>query len=318
MRRSDGVANSPTKTKPRIVSLLPGATDIILALGLEQQLVGVSAHCTLPDTIPTPPRVNMGLIPAALSDPAAIDAEVRRRTQHGEPLFHADAEQLKQLEPDLILSQSLCDVCATTPAGLTAEIIQDAQVLSLDGRDLDGLLTDIESVIAATGATARGEPLLQSLTQRRQRATATGATQRPRVATIEWPEPIFIGGHWIPDMVITAGGETLGAPGAHSVVRDWDEIKAFSPEVLLIMPCGEHLPGAEKGLNCLRRLPGFQYLPAVIHHQVYLLDGDRHFSRPGPQAFTGLEIIAHILGTVHEDPAPGYWRAARAEELNGE
>ncbi len=318
MRHSDAVANTANNRQPRIVSLLPGATDLIVALGLERQLVGISAHCNLPEHMAPLPRVNMGLIPASTVEPAAIDAEVRRRISHGEPLFHADADQLKALKPDLILSQSLCDVCATTPSALTAEAIANARVLSLDGRDLDGLINDIHAVITITGMHERGAALIEDLNARRARSTAPASAPRRRVVAIEWPEPIFIGGHWIPDMLITAGGETLGAPGDHSVVVDWQRIQAFDPQVLLIMPCGEHLDGAERGLECLRRQPDFLNLAAVAEGEVYLLDGDRYFSRPGPNAFTGLEIIGHILGTVQQDPAPGYWRAAERRELIGE
>ena len=298
----------------RIVSLLPGATDIVSALGLEDRLVGISAECDQPSSVMDRPRVSLAALDPEETDPAAIDREVRARLASGAPLFQADTAALRALQPDLILSQSLCDVCAATPGSLTAEAIGDAEVLALDGRDLDGLLEDIRRVADAAGVPARGEVLIGTLARRCEAVRRQPAPSK-RVLTVEWPDPLFIGGHWIPDMVLSAGGESLGAPGDHSVVVDWAAVRAFDPEIIVMLPCGQSVDGAARGLASLQWRPGWGDLPAVRHHDVYLVDGNRFFSRPGPAAFTGLELMAHILGTGQPDPAPGYWRRASREEI---
>ncbi|MEX0382123.1 ABC transporter substrate-binding protein [Spiribacter sp. 1M153] len=299
----------------RIVSLLPGATEIVAALGLGDQLVGISAECDQPPALMDRPRVSLAALETTESDPAAIDREVRDRLARGAPLFQADPETLRALRPDLILSQSLCDVCAATPASLTAEAIGAATVLALDGRDLSGLLQDIRRVAEAAGVPARGEALIAAL-DRRRHAIAPATGDRPRVLAVEWPEPLFIGGHWVPDMIVSAGGRPLNAQGDHSVVIDWDAVRAFAPSHILVLPCGQSLAGAEEGLRRLRGRPGWSELPAVLDARVHLLDGNRFFSRPGPAAVTGLEIVAHLLGTGSSaDPAPGAWRTATPTEI---
>ncbi|MEX0385675.1 ABC transporter substrate-binding protein [Spiribacter onubensis] len=300
----------------RIVSLLPGATEIVSALGLEDRLIGISAECDQPLSVMGRRRVSLAALDPRETDPAAIDREVRDRLASGRPLFQADQAALRELDPDLILSQSLCDVCAATPGGLTAEAIGDAEVLALDGRDLDGLLEDIRRVAMAAGVPDKGDALIDSLDRRRQAVRRHKAPSR-RVLTVEWPDPLFIGGHWIPDMVVTAGGESLGGPGDHSVVVEWDTVRRFDPEVIIMLPCGQSVAGAARGLASMRSRPGWENLAAVRTHAVYLVDGNRFFSRPGPAAFTGLELMAHILGTGQPNPAPGYWRQARGEELDG-
>ena len=298
----------------RIVSLLPGATEIVSALGLADRLVGISAECDQPPSILNRRRVSIAALDPQETDPAAIDREVRDRLASGAPLFQADPAALRELEPGLILSQSLCDVCAATPGSLTAEAIGAAEVLALDGRDLDGLLEDIRRVAEAAGVPDTGHALIDTL-DRRRRAVRRHQTPSRRVLTVEWPDPLFIGGHWIPDMVVTAGGESLGAPGEHSVVVDWGTVRRFDPETIVMLPCGQSVAGAAQGLDSMRSRPGWDELAAVRNGAVYLVDGNRFFSRPGPAAFTGLELMAHILGTGQPDPAPGYWRQARREEL---
>jgi iron complex transport system substrate-binding protein len=301
----------------RIVSLLPGGTDIVCALGLEDRLIGISAECDQPATVMDRPRVSLSLLETGKADAADIDRRVRERLAAGDPLFQADHAALAALRPDLILSQSLCDVCAATPDALTAAAVGDARVLALDGRDLDGLLADIRQVAAAAGATANGQALVDRLMQRRL-AIGAPSMHRPRVLTVEWPDPLFVGGHWVPDMVVAAGGDPMGQPGAHSTTVSWESVQRFDPEVILVMPCGEDLTGAAAALSSLRRRPGWAALSAVRSGGVYLLDGNRHFSRPGPGAFTGLEIMACILGTGQHDPAAGYWRAASATECRAD
>lgn len=298
----------------RIVSLLPGATEIVCELGLAGQLVGISGECDQPPAVMDRPRVSVGAIEPDGDDPAAIDQAVRDTLAAGQPLFSADARALAALQPDLILSQSLCDVCAATPGSLTAEAIGDARVLSLDGRDLDGLQADIEAVAQAAGVPEQGHHVVADLQQRRSRARRTPA-RRPRVLAVEWPDPLFLGGHWVPDMILEAGGDPLGAPGDHSVTVDWEVAREFAPDVILHLPCGMDVAGAARTMPALTRQPVWQDLPAVKTGEVYLLDSNRFFSRPGPAVITGIEILAHILEGGGTDPAPGYWRRAGADEM---
>jgi len=293
----------------RIVSLLPGATEIVCDLGLADQLVGISGECDQPLDVMDRPRVSLGAIEPGDSDPGRIDAAVRETLAAGQPLFRADTEALAKLQPDLILSQSLCDVCAATPGSLTAEAIGDATVLSLDGRDLDGLQADIQAVAHAAGVPERGEQRVAALQRRREQARRR-PKRRPRVLAVEWPEPLYLGGHWVPDMILEAGGDPLGAPGDHSVTVDWQAILDFAPEVILHLPCGMDVEQAANNFTALTARPGWQTLPAVQAGAVYLLDSNRFFSRPGPAVFTGIEILAHILEGGGNDPAPGYWRRA--------
>jgi iron complex transport system substrate-binding protein len=272
--------------------------------------VGISAECDAPAAVMDRPRVSLAAMETGGTDPAGVDAAVRDRLARGEPLFRADHAALRRLRPTLILSQSLCDVCAATPGSLSADTIGDATVLALDGRDLDGLLEDIHRVAAAAGRPGHGRRLAASLSARRE-----AITRRPdppsRVLAVEWPDPLFVGGHWVPHMITAAGGEPFNAPGDHSVVVDWDAVRAFAPTHIVIMPCGESLTGATDALASLQRRPGWDALPAVRDDAVYLVDGNRFFSRPGPAAFTGLEIMAAILGTgTVADPAPGFWQRA--------
>lgn len=295
----------------RIVSLLPGATETVAALGLEDAVVGISAECDAPASVLDRPRVSQALIDPAQT-PAAIDREVREHRAQGAPLYHVDAATLAALRPDLVLAQSLCDVCAPTPGGLTAEAVADARVLSLDARDLEGVLAEIGRIAEAAGVGPAGARLLAELRHRLAAARRQPA-RRPRVLTVEWPEPLFIGGHWVPEMVQLAGGDPLGAPGEHSRTVSWDEVRAFAPEVIIVMPCGLGLEAAAQTLPALTAQPGWDTLPAVRAGAVHIVDGNRHFSRPGPGLVTGVEVLAGLLaGTA---PPPALARRATSREL---
>lgn len=296
----------------RIVSLLPGATETVAALGLESALVGISADCDAPSSILDRPRISQGVIAPGQS-PQEIDREVREHAATGAPLYRVDAAALAALAPDLVLSQSLCDVCAPTPGGLTAEAVREAEVLSLDATDLDGVLADIARIASAAGAEAAGGALLAGL-RRRLRAARHSPRHRPRVLTVEWPQPLFIGGHWVPEMVQLAGGEPLGTPGAHSVTVPWQEVVDFAPEVIVVMPCGLGLDAAAATLPALTQRAGWTSLPAVRAGAVYVVDGNRHFSRPGPGLVTGVEVLAALL--AGDGPDPGLARRATAPDAD--
>ncbi|UEX79357.1 ABC transporter substrate-binding protein [Spiribacter halobius] len=297
----------------RIVSLLPGATETVAALGLEDALVGISADCDAPASVLDRPRVSQALIDPAQT-PAAIDREVRERSARGAPLYQVDAAALAALRPDLVLAQSLCDVCAPTPGGLTAEAVAGASVLSLDARDLQGVFAEIAHIAEAAGAGSVGPRLLAQL-RARLAAARRLPTRRPRVLTVEWPEPLFIGGHWVPEMVRLAGGQPLGVPGAHSRTVSWDEVRDFAPEVIILMPCGLGLEAAARTLPALTARPSWDTLPAVRTGAVHAVDGNRHFSRPGPGLVTGVEVLSALL--AGSPPPPSLARRATPHELGG-
>ena len=282
----------------RLVSLLPSATEIVYALGLDDRLVGVTFECDEPASARADKTVVVGGRDTSGMTPAAIDDYVRGRMAAGEDLYTLHEQALAALDPDLILTQDLCRVCAL-PSGQIETALDylgcRADVLSLDPRSLDEVLDSILEVGARTGVTGRAERLTAELRSRRDRIAAQVAGRpRPRVAVVEWVDPPFTAGHWIPDLVTAAGGEPVAArPGIPSVPVTWDEIVAEAPDIILVAPCGYHLPGAvEQARLAARALPG---LP------VWAIDADGVVVRPGPRLIRGVEAIAAVL---HPDVVP--------------
>ena len=287
----------------RLVSLLPSATEIVYALGLGEQLVGVTFECDEPASARADKTVVVGGRDTSGMTPAEIDEYVRSQLASGADLYTLHERALADLEPDLILTQDLCRVCAL-PSGQIENALGylgcRADVLSLDPRSLDEVLDSILEVGARTGVPERAERLTAGLRARRDRITASVAGRpRPRVAVVEWVDPPFTAGHWIPDLVTAAGGEPTGArPGLPSVPARWDEVAAGAPDLVLVAPCGYHLPGAvEQARLAVRALPG---LP------VWAIDADSIVVRPGPRLVCGVEAIAAVLhpGAVPDAP-PG-------------
>jgi len=287
----------------RLVSLLPSATEIVYALGLGEQLVGVTFECDEPPGARTDKTVVVGGRDTSGMTPGQIDEYVRIQMASGADLYTLHERALADLEPDLILTQDLCRVCAL-PSGQIENALDylgcRAEVLSLDPRSLDEVLDSILEVGARTGVPERAERLTAGLRARRDRITASVAGRpRPRVAVVEWVDPPFAAGHWIPDLVTAAGGEPVAArPGVPSVPATWDEVGAEAPDIVLVAPCGYHLPGAvEQARLAARALPG---LP------VWAIDADSIVVRPGPRLISGVEAIAAVLhpGVVPDAP-PG-------------
>jgi iron complex transport system substrate-binding protein len=282
----------------RLVSLLPSATEIVYALGLGDDLVGVTFECDEPAAARQEKTVVVGGRDTRGMTAGEIDAYVRAQTAAGADLYTLHARALAELEPELILTQDLCRVCA-----LPSDRVQDAldylgcraDVLSLDPHSLADVLTCIQEVGTRAGVPERAAEMTARLRARLERVAASVAGRpRPRVAVIEWTDPPFTAGHWIPDLVSAAGGEPVAAqPGQRSVATTWAAIAAAAPDLIIVAPCGYHLPGAiEQAKTVARALPG---LP------VWAIDADGLVVRPGPRLIDGVEAIASV---VHPSAAP--------------
>lgn len=289
----------------KIVSLLPSATEIVFALGLGEHLRGVSFECDYPERARSVPIVSGTALPTDGSLSAMeIDAEVSARVAAGESIYTLDDAQIRAIDPDLILAQDLCQVCAV-PSGAVEEALDSigchAQVVSLDPGRLDEVIDCIGVVGAVTGTSAGAEALMESL---RARVDAVcqrvEGRDRPRVLVLEWQDPPFNAGHWVPDQVETAGGApVLAAAGERSRRLSWDEIGAAEIDITIFMPCGFDLEGA------------VAQAPALLHHaaaaklgRVIAVDANAYFSRPGPRVVEGVELLEGLFhGTGGSDIA---------------
>ena len=283
----------------RIASLLPGATEIVLALGLGDALVAVSHSCDFPGRVARLPRVTRTSLP--LDAPSReIDVLVRAALDRGESLYQVDGPALDALRPDLVLTQELCKVCAVGPAELSQVLPSlrcSPTVLSLGPTTLEGVFLAIEEVGAATGRERRAERLVAAL---RRRVSAVQARRRwdapPRVAFLEWLDPLICGGHWNPELVDLAGGiDGLGRAGTPSRTIPWEELRAWRPEVLVAACCGYSVERSRADLDGLRALPGAGELPCFREGRAFVVDGKALFSRPGPSLVPSLELLAALL-----------------------
>lgn len=275
----------------RLVSLLPSATEIVYALGLGDDLVGVTFECDEPSTARSDKEVVVGGRDTSGMTPAEIDRYVRDQLGRGGDLYTLHAGALARLRPDLILTQDLCRVCAL-PSGQVTEALDHlgcrADVLSLDPYTLDEVLGTILAVGERTGVPDRAERVVGGLRGRLARVAARVAGRpRPRVAVVEWTDPPFAAGHWIPDLVTAAGGEPVAAlPGQRSAQVTWPQIDAAGPDLVIVAPCGYHLAGAvAQAAVVTAALPGVP---------VWAIDADSLVVRPGPRLVDGVEAIAAI------------------------
>jgi iron complex transport system substrate-binding protein len=291
----------------RIVSLLPSATEIVYALGLGDDLVGVTFECDEPASARSDKTVVVGGRDTSAMWPGEIDAYVRAQLASGGDLYTLHADALAGLSPELILTQDLCRVCA-----LPSEHVDDAiaflgcqaEVVSLDPHSLDDVLATIQTVGDRTGASERAARLVNSLRHRLATVASQVADQRrPTVAVIEWVDPPFTAGHWVPDLVIAAGGSPVAShPGGHSVPTTWAQVAAAAPEFVLLAPCGFHLDAAAAQARTVAdRFPGVP---------VWAIDADALVVRPGPRLVDGVEAIAAILHP-EQLPAPPTGRVVR-------
>jgi iron complex transport system substrate-binding protein len=293
----------------RIVSLLPSATEIICSLGLENQLVGVTHECDYPSGVLKLPKVTNTLIPMTASS-FEIDRLVRERLKKRTALYTLDGRALEELRPDLIVTQTLCDVCAVAEDEVQAAacgLPGNPRVINLEPETLRGVFDAIRQVAEATGVKVRAERLIEGL-QSRVNAVVDHAGQlqrKPRVALLEWLDPPFSCGHWNPELVRLAGGvEGLGVEGERSKTLAWSEVIEWQPEVVLISCCGFTLERTLDDIPRLQSVEGWKGLPAVRSGRVYITDGSQYFSRPGPRLVDSLEIIAHCIDP-EVNPLPG-------------
>ncbi len=293
----------------RIVSLLPAATEIVCALGLQDHLVGVTHECDYPLFVRDLPKVTRTLIPADASG-GEIDRLVRDRLQDQRALYTLDLSVLQELQPDLIVTQALCDVCAVAEDEVKAAACALAgppRVINLAPQSLSDLFYAVRQVAEAAGAEGRADAVVGAMSARINQVVARSAAirERPRVALLEWLDPPFSCGHWSPELVRLAGGvEGLGREGEPSRTLRWDEVIAWQPEVVLIACCGLSVERTLGDLPLLQGVAGWEDVPAVRGGRVYVTDGSQYFSRPGPRLVDSLEILAHTLHPeVHPLPS---------------
>lgn len=297
----------------RICSFLPSATEILYALGLGDQLVGVTYACDFPPQARTKPVVVRTRLPEDLSG-AALDHTVCEFVAAGESLYRVDLDTLAQLKPDLILTQDLCHVCAASPGDLPEalkRLTHHPQVLSLNPRTLADVFGDIERVGGAAGCAGAAARLrdelgtaLEKIEQQVAAALAAGA-RRPRVLSLEWLDPPYVGGHWMPEMIVRAGGvDALGHVGEPSRRVSWEEVFAAQPEIALVMPCGYGCAQAAEEFRRADLRPEWAQLPAVKSGRVLALDANSYFSRPGPRLVTGLAVLARLFHPQRIDFEP--------------
>lgn len=291
----------------KICSLLPSATEILFALGLGDQVAGVSHECDFPAEA----RLRPVLIKSRIThteSAAAIDEQVREFLARGESLYSVDFELLSAIEPDLIVTQDLCHVCAATPDDLGAALTQLDRlpcVLTLNPHSLADMCAHIRAVGGATERTAEAQKLIaefENTVADVERSVA--ALHRPRVLCLEWLDPPYVAGHWVPEMVEHAGGaDVLGHVGKPSFRVDWETVIAARPEVIVIMPCGYSLASAQAELRNLPLPAGWNDLPAVRDSRVFVTEASGYFSRPGPRLAKGLALLANALHCCEQGSA---------------
>jgi iron complex transport system substrate-binding protein len=287
----------------RIVSLVPHATELLFALGLGDEVIAVTHECDYPARVLKLAHVTRDMLPGGLSA-AQIDAAVRERTLNGESIYELDEQALRALEPDLIVTQALCPVCAvshTEVLELANSIPSQPRVLALDPKTLGETLGDVRTVAQATDSRDAGVELIARIAGRIDRVKlAVRGRRRPRVAALEWLDPVFVAGHWTPQLIDFAGGEdVLGFPGEHSEVFTWEQVAAAEPEVVVVMPCGYDASRAhEEAIAHAEQLAG---LGARL---VVAVNASAYFSRPGPRLVDGLELLAHVLHPQAVEQAP--------------
>ena len=303
----------------RVVTLLPSATEIVCGLGFGDRLVGVSHSCDYPEEVSSLPKVTSTRVPYQ-SDSKTIDDYVRDHLDSNDALYDLDLELLASLQPDVVVSQALCDVCAVATGEVDNAICalpNAPRLIDLTPNNLDDVFADIARVGQALGADPATENLLADLNARKQavadRTAGIPEADRPRVAFLEWLIPPFNGGHWNPELVELAGGvDLLGSPGKPSSTIDWQQVVRQQPEVLFIACCGFTSDRTLQDIEVISRGDAWNDLPAVQNDRVYVVDGDAYFASPGPRLIDGLEIMAHALHPeLHPMPANGEFRLVR-------
>jgi iron complex transport system substrate-binding protein len=284
----------------RVVSLLPSATEILFALGFDREVVGVSHECDFPPQARSKRVVIHSRIPHDAS-PLEIDRLVREYVSRGESLYAVDAQALEELAPDLIITQDLCHVCAASPddlAGALARFAEHPEVLCLNPQDLGDVWRDILWVGEQTRCGRAAEALLKRIGERLAllEESVAQTSERPRVAFLEWLQPFYVGGHWVPEMISLAGGhDVFGRPHTPSFRVTLEEIVDAAPEIILVSPCGYGAQRARDEYLSMSHRDEWNAMPAVRSGRVYALEANSYFSRPGPRLMTGIEALAGVF-----------------------
>lgn len=293
----------------RIASLLASGTEIIDRLGLGERLVAISHECDYPPRLMNRPRVTHAMIDTEASS-EAIDRQVVQLASAGESLYRIDAETLASLRPNVIVTQSQCDVCAVSLTDVTAVVrktpeLANAQIVPLNPTNLDGVLDDIRAIGAATNATLDADRLMEAMRNRMARVRHGTANlpliERPRVVCVEWLKPLIVAANWMPEMIEFAGGcSVLSQAGERSRTTDWDELHACKPDVVVIMPCGFDLERILSEWLHVSQEPDWMTLAESVQ-RIYAVDGNAYFNRSGPRLVDSLEILASL---IHPDLFP--------------
>lgn len=295
--------------RPRIASLLASATEIVVALGLEKSLVAISHECDYPERVLDRPRISRPRFEPDGLDSHAIDAAVRTAMAEHGSVYTIDGEALARLEPDLILTQAVCEVCAVPTPGVREEVTArglEARVESLDAHTIDEILETIRQVGDAAGAHDAASSLVHALAARLGAVRrAIAGRPRPRVLALEWLDPPFTPGHWVPEQIERAGGLNLiGEAGGHSKQVDWADLQGLDPDVLVIMPCGYGLEASRKDAD--RAAQHLQRVAprAIERGRAFVVDGSSYFNRSGPRVVDGIEILTALFqpGTLPQRP----------------
>jgi iron complex transport system substrate-binding protein len=285
----------------RICSFLPSATEIVYSLGLGDQLYGVTRSCDYPAEALDKPIVVRSILDEEGLTSSDIDRIVKEHARNGQSVYHIDMAALRAAEPDLILTQQLCDVCAVGYNDVLLQVKdlpKTPRVVSLNPTSLGDVLEDMLTVGQATDTSERAEAAVSALRQRIEavRQQAAKATTQPRVFCLEWMAPLFVSGHWMPEMVRMAGGiDGVGNDRTPSTQIAWETVRDYQPEVMILMPCGADVPKTLSELSEVRVLPGWDDLPAVKNGRVYAVNAGAYFSRSGPRLVEGLELLAQII-----------------------
>ena len=294
----------------RVISLVPSGTEIVAALGALDVLVGVTHECDYPPAVASLPRVTSSAVDRDASS-ASIDAQVRALSASGLPLFALDAADLARLAPTHILTQTLCDVCAVTDGDVrsVAQVLAaPPQLVPLVGRTLDGVWDDVRSVGAALGRAAAADELVAEIESRFRRVherLKAARAPRPRAAVIEWLDPLYVAGHWTPDLVRRAGGvDVLAAPGAHSVRITVERVREAEPEIVIFAPCGFDVERAEREAAALLGTAEWEWARGLT---CWVIDGNALTSRPGPRLAEAVEVLAGIVAPSVFGEADGRW-----------
>jgi iron complex transport system substrate-binding protein len=285
----------------RIVSFLPSATEMACALGLGDRLFGVTHECDYPPEVDGKPIVVRGVLPIESMTEQEIDAAVSQRLRDGLSLYQVDEALIRDIAPDLILTQDLCQVCA--PSGTEVSALLDVlpskpRILWLTPKSLEQIFDNLRELGQAADRSRQAEALIAA-GRARLRTIAAGTrtiSRRPRVFCMEWTDPVYCSGHWVPEMVSIAGGvDELAREGAYSVRVPWEDVLNWAPEVLIIMPCGFDLRTTVARARRASTYPGWSDIPAVRACRVFAVDANAYFARPGPRLIEGTELLAHLI-----------------------